>query len=151
MNRVKLLSAAAILSTALAAPALAEGGHGAVGQAGGGMATGAGQSVGGSAVAPSAGAAVAPSAGGGMRGSSANIGAGAMVRGDGGRNFAAGGGDRGDWRHDHGREGRFAIGAGFGYPYGYDSYASYGGDCYLVRRRVPTPFGWRLRRVQVCD
>jgi len=25
-----------------------------------------------------------------------------------------------------------------------------GGGCYLVRRRVLTPYGWRIRRVQVC-
>jgi len=36
-----------------------------------------------------------------------------------------------------------------GYPYGYSSYNEYGG-CYLVRQRVWTPYGWRLRRVQVC-
>ena len=70
-----------------------------------------------------------------------------MVRGN---DFAARGGD---WRHDghfrHGRDGRFVFGAGFGYPY-YDSYAYYDDDCYLVRRRVLTPYGWRLRRVQVC-
>ena len=38
-----------------------------------------------------------------------------------------------------------------GYPYGYDSYAYDNGGCYLVRQRVMTPYGWRLRRVQVCD
>jgi hypothetical protein len=48
-----------------------------------------------------------------------------------------------------------AYGA-YGYPYGYDSYAydsnAYDdGGCYLVRRRVMTSYGWRLRRVQVCD
>jgi|ERR1035437_10375286 hypothetical protein len=40
---------------------------------------------------------------------------------------------------------------GYGYPYGYDSYAYDNGGCYLVRQRVMTPYGWRLRRVQVCD
>jgi hypothetical protein len=39
---------------------------------------------------------------------------------------------------------------GYGYPY-YDSYAYYGGGCYLVPRRVWTPWGWRFRRVEVCD
>jgi hypothetical protein len=65
-------------------------------------------------------------------------------RGDGGRTFAT---ERGNgWnREHHGRGGRF------GYRYGYDSYAYGDGDCYLVRRRVLTPFGWRVRRVQVCD
>jgi hypothetical protein len=40
---------------------------------------------------------------------------------------------------------------GYGSPYGYDSYAYYGGGCYLAPRRVWTPWGWRLRRVEVCD
>jgi hypothetical protein len=35
-----------------------------------------------------------------------------------------------------------------GYPYGYSSY--YDPGCYVVRRRVWTPYGWRLRRVTVC-
>jgi hypothetical protein len=46
---------------------------------------------------------------------------------------------------------------GYGYPYGYGygdpyGYAGYYGDggCYLVRRRVWTPYGWRIRRMQVC-
>jgi hypothetical protein len=43
---------------------------------------------------------------------------------------------------------------GYGYPYGYP-YADGGydeddGGCYLVRRRVHTPRGWRLRRVEIC-
>jgi hypothetical protein len=56
------------------------------------------------------------------------------------------------------------FGVGLGYPYGYDYgypyYADYGyddayyygdGGCYLVRQRVWTPLGWRVRPVQVCD
>ena len=43
----------------------------------------------------------------------------------------------------------FGIG-GYGYPYGDGGYYDDGG-CYLVRQRVRTPYGWRLRRVQVCD
>jgi hypothetical protein len=35
-----------------------------------------------------------------------------------------------------------------GYPY-YDNYDDAG--CYLVRRRVWTPYGWRIRRVAVCS
>jgi len=35
-----------------------------------------------------------------------------------------------------------------GYPYGYSSY--YDPGCYVVRRRVWTPYGWRHRRVTVC-
>lgn len=38
----------------------------------------------------------------------------------------------------------------YGYPYGYGSYEGYGG-CYLVRQRIMTPYGWRVRRVEVCD
>jgi hypothetical protein len=50
------------------------------------------------------------------------------------------------------------YGYGYGYPYGYGygdpyGYAGYYGDggCYLVRRRVWTPYGWRIRRMQVCN
>ena len=35
-------------------------------------------------------------------------------------------------------------------PY-YDSYAYAPSDCYLVRRKVMTRFGWRVHRVRVCD
>ena len=51
------------------------------------------------------------------------------------------------------------FGLGYGYPYyadydyGYPYYASdddYYGGCYLVRQRVLTPYGWRVRPVQVC-
>lgn len=51
---------------------------------------------------------------------------------------------------------------GYDYPYGYGEYAQYGpwaysgyyggyGGCYLARQRVWTPYGWRLRAVQICD
>jgi hypothetical protein len=71
-------------------------------------------------------------------------------------------GFRGGGFHHHGR--RFAFGAfalGLGYPYAYygdydydypyydDSYYGDGG-CYVVRRRVHTRYGWRIRPVQVC-
>ena len=42
------------------------------------------------------------------------------------------------------------------YDYGYDDPYVYSdayqddGDCYVVQRRVHTPYGWRLRPVQVC-
>jgi hypothetical protein len=50
-------------------------------------------------------------------------------------------------------------GAGFGlglglYPYGYGGYYPYYGDagvCYVVRQRVLTRYGWRIRRVSVCE
>jgi hypothetical protein len=41
----------------------------------------------------------------------------------------------------------FAYGGG---PY-YGSYGYYGGGCYLAPQRVWTPYGWRVRRVEVCD
>lgn len=66
--------------------------------------------------------------------------------------------------------GRLAIGAGiagagyygaygYRYPYygdpyyygaGYDD-GGYGAQCYLVRQRVITQWGWRVRRAQVCE
>ena len=160
MNKVKLFSAAIILATALATPALAEG-HG--GGHGGGMAMGGGggHSFGGGGGAPSAGA----FSGGGMRTSSGNLGGGGFVHGPSGPNFAHQGVRDGGWRGERhegwrgerrGRRGGpgFAIGLGYGgydYPYGYDSFAYDDGGCYLIRRRVLTPFGWRIRRVQVCD
>jgi hypothetical protein len=57
-----------------------------------------------------------------------------------------------------------AVGLGLGYGY-YNDYYDYGdpyygsyddsyyyGDsgCYIVRRSVLTPYGWRIRPVQVC-
>ena len=62
-----------------------------------------------------------------------------------------GGGFRGG-----GFRGRGFGGYGFGlyygghHPYAYnDDYCDDGG-CYLVRRRVTTAYGWRIRPVQVC-
>jgi 1,4-dihydroxy-2-naphthoate octaprenyltransferase len=53
-----------------------------------------------------------------------------------------------------------AVGLGLGYGYyndyydygyGYDDPYYYGdGGCYIVRRSVLTPYGWRIRSVQVC-
>jgi hypothetical protein len=46
---------------------------------------------------------------------------------------------------------------GYGYPYYgggyYDGYYGDegGGNCYIVRRRVHTANGWRVRRVEMCD
>ncbi|MFL6840767.1 MAG: hypothetical protein ACJ8FZ_26155 [Bradyrhizobium sp.] len=46
-----------------------------------------------------------------------------------------------------------SYGYGYGDPYyygaGYDG--GYGGQCYLVRQRVMTQGGWRIRRAQVCE
>jgi hypothetical protein len=55
------------------------------------------------------------------------------------------------------RGGGFGPGFGLGiypgyyYPgYYYPYYADEGG-CYLVRQRVMTRYGWRIRRVQICE
>jgi hypothetical protein len=53
------------------------------------------------------------------------------------------GGGFGGYHHHWGH------GFGIGYGYGGDSYNGDGG-CY-VTRRVPTPFGYRLRTVNVCE
>jgi hypothetical protein len=135
---------------------------------GGGAAVGAGGAGGGAAVrgggSPTGGVAAsggrgqfggsagAPQRGGysgSMRDSSSNIGASGAVRGDGGRSFASDRHGGGNWHHGHrGHRGGFAIGAG--YPY-YGSYAYAPSDCYLVRRKVMTRYGWRVHRVRVCD
>jgi hypothetical protein len=81
-------------------------------------------------------------------------------RGGGFRGGFAGGGFHGGRFHGGGFHGGFhrraIVGFGFGpyydgyYPYAYDD--SYYGDggCYLLRRRVHTRHGWRIRPVQVC-
>jgi hypothetical protein len=67
----------------------------------------------------------------------------------------AGGGFRGGGFRGRGF-GRFGFGSYYGgyyyggyYPYAYSDYYDDGG-CYLVRRLVMTPYGWRIRPVQVC-
>ena len=47
----------------------------------------------------------------------------------------------------------------YGDDYGYPYYANYGyddgdygyGGCYIAQQRVLTPYGWRLRQVEVCN
>ena len=60
------------------------------------------------------------------------------------------GGFHGGSFHRHG----FGFGWGL-YPYyGYGGYWPYYGDegvCYAVRQRVKTRYGWRIRRVSVCE
>ena len=44
--------------------------------------------------------------------------------------------------------------AGYDYPYGYGEYAEYGRwvhRCDPAQLRIWTPYGWRLRAVQVCN
>jgi hypothetical protein len=83
--------------------------------------------------------------------------------GGGGGHGGGGGGGRGGggFRGGGFRGGGFGLGLGlglygpygygYGYPYGYGGYYDDEGGCYLVRRRVMTPRGWRIRRVQVCE
>jgi len=75
-----------------------------------------------------------------------------------------GGGFHGGFHHGRGfGVGAFGLGLGYGLYAPYDYYADYGypyyayndsfydGDgCYVVRRRVHTPHGWRIRPVQIC-
>jgi len=66
-----------------------------------------------------------------------------------------GGGWGGGWRGP--AFGALGLGVGLGLAgayggWGYPYYASYGyGGCYIVRQRIWTPYGRRLRPVQVCD
>jgi hypothetical protein len=55
------------------------------------------------------------------------------------------GGGHGGW---HGGGWRGPGWGFYGYPYAYGPGPYYGG-CYQVRR-VPTPYGWRWRRVWIC-
>jgi hypothetical protein len=74
----------------------------------------------------------------------------ASARGGGGFHGGfRGGGFRGGGFGGFGLYGPYAYG-GYGYPYSYGGYYDDGG-CYLIRQRVMTRYGWRLRQVQVCD
>jgi len=42
------------------------------------------------------------------------------------------------------------YGYGCGYPYGSRYPDGYYGACYIPRQRVMTPYGWRIRNVDVC-
>ena len=65
-----------------------------------------------------------------------------------------GGGGRGGFRGGGFRGAGVGLGLGLGlYPY-YSGYYPYYGDagvCYAVRQRVMTRYGWRIRRVSVCE
>jgi hypothetical protein len=79
----------------------------------------------------------------------------ALARGGGG-GHGGGGGGHGFGGGGHGFGGGFR-GGGFGYgfyPGYYDGYYPYYEDetsCYVVRQRVMTRHGWRVRRVEVCE
>ena len=70
----------------------------------------------------------------------------------------AGGGFRGGGFRGGGFRGAgigLGLGLGLGYPYGYyGGYYPYyddAGVCYVVRQRVMTRYGWRIRRVSICE
>jgi len=83
----------------------------------------------------------------------------AVARGGGGGGHGGGGGGHGFGGGGHGFGGGFRgfRGGGFGYgfyPGYYDGYYPYYEDetsCYVVRQRVMTRRGWRVRRVEVCE
>jgi hypothetical protein len=159
MLRKTMIALCAVASVGMLSPdvASARGGFGGGGFHAGGMGGGfRSAAIGGGGFRS---AAIGP--GGSFR--SAAIGGGGFP----GRGFAAHGfGGRGfhhGFRHRHGFPlAAFAAGVGYGLydPYGYDyGYPYYGyddsyyddGGCYVVQRRVLTPYGWRLRPVQVCN
>jgi hypothetical protein len=70
----------------------------------------------------------------------------ASAHGGGGHGGGGGGHGGGGWRGGWG-----GVGWG-GYPYYYDGpYYDEGPECYLVRQRVKTRHGWRIRRFRVCQ
>jgi hypothetical protein len=82
----------------------------------------------------------------------------ALARGGGGGGgHGGGGGGHGFGGGGHGFGGHGFRGGGFGfgfYPGYYDGYYPYYEDetsCYVVRQRVMTRRGWRVRRVEVCE
>lgn len=85
----------------------------------------------------------------------------ALARGGHGGGGFHGGGFHGGFHGGGFRGGGFGLGLGlgllpygYGYPYGYGGYYPYYGDagvCYAVRQRVMTRYGWRIRRVSICE
>jgi hypothetical protein len=88
----------------------------------------------------------------------------AQARGMGGHGMGGHGfGGHGFGGHGFGRGvgiGAFGLGLGLGYGYYGYGYPYYGGDyaydggyggCYVVRERVHTRYGWRIRPVEVCS
>jgi hypothetical protein len=90
--------------------------------------------------------------GGGHGGGHGGFGGGGHGFGGGGRGF--GGGFRGGGFRGAGIGLGLGLGLGYyGYPYygGYYPYYEDEGVCYVVRQRVMTRYGWRIRRVSVCE
>lgn len=76
----------------------------------------------------------------------------AVARGGGG--FRGGGFRGGGWRGGGFRGAGLGLGLGLGLgaygAYGYGGYPYYGGDGCIRLRRIWTPYGYQLRRVNVC-
>jgi hypothetical protein len=55
--------------------------------------------------------------------------------------------------HHGGFHGGFGFYApyGFGYPYGSIPYYGDAGVCYEQLQRIKTRYGWRIRRVSICE
>src|ERR1700687_6006910 len=82
------------------------------------------------------------------------IGASALLLGSSTTSALARGG--GGFRGGGFRGAGFGLGLGLGLygPYGYGGYYPYYGDagvCYVTRQRVIARYGWRIRRVSVCE
>jgi len=79
----------------------------------------------------------------------------ALARGGGGGGGRGGGGGGrgggGGFRGGGFRGGGFGLGVYPGYYDGYYPYYEDEGVCYVVRQRVMTRYGWRIRRVNVCE
>jgi hypothetical protein len=172
MLRKRIIALLAAAAVGMLAPGVAFAGHGGHGGSSGGGGRGGswgggGGWSGGGALARSGGSAIGTNR---AAFASSNV-SGGDVRGQGWRGDSLrreGRGERGEGRGDRFRRGDrdrdFRFGAfafGFGYPYDYYDYPYYDdyayndtyyddGGCYVVRRRVSTPYGWRIRPVQVC-
>ena len=82
------------------------------------------------------------------------IGASALLLGASSTSALARGGGRGGgggFRGGGFRGGGFGLGVYPGYYDGYYPYYEDEGVCYVVRQRVMTRYGWRIRRVNVCE
>jgi len=156
MFKKTIIALCSVAAVGLFSPTMASAGHEGHGGGGGGggrAAISGGGGGGARAAMPSGGGARVATQSGGYRSGGGYRGGG----GFGGAGIAAGaigfglGLAAAPYGYGYGYDG---YGDDYGYGYGnagYDSYAYDNGGCYLVRRRVMTPYGWRLRRVQVCD
>jgi hypothetical protein len=113
--------------------------------------------IGASALMLGASSAPAQARGGGGGGRGGGFGGGGFRGGGFGGGFRGGGFRGGGFRGGGFRGAGIGLGLGLGlaapyyyggYPYGYGGY--YGDGCYIIRRQIWTPYGWRIRRVPVC-